>query len=210
MGTTSVSATAAKSNDISTWGFDEQKEAKEEEEEESDDDEPDYIDKEVNEEVEIETEVVKMVLVDDEYSNDEWFMSSAEKKSYGKYFKQADANQDGVVDGGEANKFFTKSKLSRKLLAKLWSLCDQKKQAKLSEPMFCAMFHLVMKIKKSGNKLAVPSVLPECLTIEVLAKLGSSMPKKVMQKKMITKTKIIKIPNPNKKKTKKKKKKKKS
>merc|ERR1712032_1683798 len=51
-----------------------------------------------------------------------------------------------------------------------------------------------------GNKLAVPSVLPECLTVDVLEKLGSSMPKKVMQKKMITKKKIIKVPNPNKKK----------
>merc|ERR1712129_152638 len=132
MGTTSVSATAAKSNDISTWGFDEKKEAKEEEEDESEDDEPDYIDKEVDEEVEIETEVVKMGLVDDEYSNDEWFMSSAEKKSYSKYFKQADANQDGVVDGGEANKFFTKSKLSRKLLAKLWSLCVVRASSELA------------------------------------------------------------------------------
>merc|ERR1712129_414034 len=75
-----------------------------------------------------------------------------------------------------------------------------------SEPMFCAMFHLVMGIKKSGNKLAVPSVLPECLTVEVLAKLGSSMPKKVMQKKTITKKKIVKVPNPNKKKKKTKKK----
>merc|ERR1712032_1279588 len=51
-----------------------------------------------------------------------------------------------------------------------------------------------------GNKLAVPSVLPECLTVDVLEKLGSSMPKKVMQKKMITKKKIVKVPNPNKKK----------
>merc|ERR1719461_1685398 len=120
-----------------------------EEEEEDDDDEPDCIDKEVEEQVEIEEDVMKSVLIDDEYKDDEWFMSAAERKSYGKYFKQADANQDGVVDGGEANKFFTKSKLSRKMLAKLWSLCDQRKQAKLSEPMFCAMFHLVMKIKKS-------------------------------------------------------------
>merc|ERR1712176_771027 len=143
----------------------------------SEDDEPDYIDKEVDEQVEIETEVVKMVLVDEEYANDEWFMSSAEKKSYSKYFKQADINQDGVVDGGEANKFFTKSKLNRKLLAKLWSICDQKKQSKLTEPMFCAMFHLVMKIKKSGNKMQVPSALPTCLTEDVVDKLGTKIQK---------------------------------
>merc|ERR1712129_72669 len=88
------------------------------------------------EEEEIEEDVVVSVLVDYEYKNDEWYMSSAERKSYAKYFKQADTNQDGVVDGGEANKFFTKSKLNRKMLAKLWSVCDQKKQSKLTEPMF--------------------------------------------------------------------------
>merc|ERR1712176_63826 len=161
-------------------------------------------DKEVDEEVEIETEVVKMVLVDEEYANDEWYMSSAEKKSYGKYFKQADINQDGVVDGGEANKFFTKSKLNRKLLAKLWSICDQKKQSKLTEPMFCAMFHLVMKIKKSGNKMQVPSTLPKCLSVEVIESLGSKIEKTEKVKRMKKQTRTIQIANPNKGKSKKK------
>ena len=172
-------------------------------------DEPEYIDKEIEEQIEIEEDVIESVLVDDEFKNDEWFMSTAERKSYGKYFKQADTNQDGVVDGGEANRFFTKSKLNRKLLAKLWSLCDQKKQSKLTEPMFCAMFHLVMKIKKSGNKLQVPSSLPQCLTVEVIEKLGSKIEKTVKVKKTITQKKVIKVKNPNKHKKEHKKKKKK-
>merc|ERR1712228_743306 len=164
---------------------------------------------EIVEQIEIEEDVIKTVLIDDEYKNDEWYMSNAERKSYCKYFKQADANQDGVVDGGEANKFFTKSKLNRKLLAKLWSICDQKKQSKLNEPMFCAMFHLVMKIKKSGNKLQVPSALPQCLKVEVIEKLGTKIQKTVKEKKIISQTKMIKVENPNKHKRKKKKNKKK-
>merc|ERR1712154_681428 len=102
-----------------------------------------------------EEDVVSMVLFDDEYKSSEWYMSSSDVKTYHKYFIQADTNQDGVVDGNEANKFFTKSKLNRKLLAKIWVLSDQNKQGKLSEEMFCTMFHLVMKIKKSGGKLQV-------------------------------------------------------
>merc|ERR1712228_275644 len=181
----------------------------EEEEEDADDNEPDFIEQEIVEQIEIEEDVIKTVLIDDEYKNDEWYMSNAERKSYCKYFKQADANQDGVVDGGEANKFFTKSKLNRKLLAKLWSICDQKKQSKLNEPMFCAMFHLVMKIKKSGNKLQVPSALPQCLKVEVIEKLGTKIQKTVKEKKIISQTKMIKVENPNKHKRKKKKNKKK-
>merc|ERR1712113_114407 len=135
-------------------------------EEDEDDDEPEMIDK----------------IIEDEYKSSEWYMSSSDVKTYHKYFIQADTNQDGVVDGNEANKFFTKSKLNRKLLAKIWVLSDQNKQGKLSEEMFCTMFHLVMKIKKSGGKLQVPQQLPPCLTIDVVEKLGTKIQK-------ITKTK---------------------
>eukprot|EP00483_Globobulimina_turgida_P007687 UN07702 len=100
-------------------------------------------------------------------------MSASDVKNYHKYFIQADSNKDGMVDGNEANKFFTKSKLNRKVLAKIWVLSDQKKQGKLTEPMFCSMFHLVMKIKKSGNKLSAPNQLPQCLTEAVVQKLGT-------------------------------------
>merc|ERR1712228_611817 len=48
---------------------------------------------EIVEQIEIEEDVIKTVLIDDEYKNDEWYMSNAERKSYCKYFKQADANQ---------------------------------------------------------------------------------------------------------------------
>jgi len=168
-------------------------------EEDEDDDEPEMIDKIIEEEVEIEEDVVSMVLFDDEYKSSEWYMSSSDVKTYHKYFIQADTNQDGVVDGNEANKFFTKSKLNRKLLAKIWVLSDQNKQGKLSEEMFCTMFHLVMKIKKSQGKLQVPQQLPVCLTIDVVGKLGTKIEKITKQKKIITQKKTIKVKNPNKK-----------
>merc|ERR1719411_1698151 len=69
--------------------------------------------------------------------------------------------------------------------------------------MFCAMFHMVMKIKKSNNALQAPSVLPECLTIDVIEKLGTKIQKTVKQKRTITQTKTIRVENPNKNKKKK-------
>eukprot|EP00486_Rosalina_sp_Unknown_P011623 CAMPEP_0201591954 /NCGR_PEP_ID=MMETSP0190_2-20130828/189977_1 /ASSEMBLY_ACC=CAM_ASM_000263 /TAXON_ID=37353 /ORGANISM="Rosalina sp." /LENGTH=889 /DNA_ID=CAMNT_0048050499 /DNA_START=34 /DNA_END=2706 /DNA_ORIENTATION=+ len=174
-----------------------------------DDNEPDMIDKEIEEKIEIEEDVIQTILIDDEYRASDWYMSASDVKTYHKYFLQADANQDGLIDGGEANKFFTKSKLNRKLLAKIWVLADQNKKGKLTEPMFCSMFHLVMKIKKSGGKLQVPTELPKCLTLPVVEKLGTNIQKTVKQKKWITQKKTIKVANPNKKKNKKSKKSKK-
>merc|ERR1712228_601432 len=50
----------------------------EEEEEDADDNEPDFIEQEIVEQIEIEEDVIKTVLIDDEYKNDEWYMSNAE------------------------------------------------------------------------------------------------------------------------------------
>jgi len=172
-------------------------------EEWEEEEEEDMIDKVVEHKVEIEEDVVKEVLFDEQYKKSEWYMSSVDVTNYHRYFVQADTNKDGVVDGNEANKFFTKSKLNRKLLAKIWVLADQEKKAKLTEPMFCSMFHLVMKIKKSGNALKVPSELPECLKVDVVQKLGTKIQKTVKQKRWITQKKTIKVKNPNKKKRKK-------
>ena len=102
-------------------------------------------------------------------------MSVRDKEEYHKYFIQADMNQDGVINGGEANHFFTKLKLSRQLLAKIWSLVDQQKKGHLTEPMFYAMYHMVMKIKKSGGELKVPHKLPKCLTINEIEKLETKI-----------------------------------
>ena len=170
------------------------------------DDEPDFIEKVVKEEVEVEEIVIKEAPFGEEFKSSEWFMSASDVANYHKYFIQADTNKDGVIDGNEAQKFFMKSKLNRKLLAKIWVISDQKKQGKLSEAMFCSMFHIVMKIRKSGGKLTVPSELPECLREDNVLKLGSTVPVRVKEKKMVIQTKTVRVENPNKRKSNKKKK----
>ena len=126
-----------------------------------------------------------------EYQLSEWFMSYADTQRYRQYFLQADLNQDGVIDGSEANRFFSKSKLNRKLLAKIWVLCDQEKKGKLTLPMFHAMFHMVFKIKKSGGKLTVPPSLPDCLKAGFVEKLMLA----INGKRVEIKERTIKIPN---------------
>merc|ERR1712087_353305 len=91
-----------------------------------------------------------------------------------------------------------KSKLNRKLLAKIWVLCDQHKQGKLDKLAFAAMFHLVFKVKKSAGALSVPAQLPRCLTIDFLEKLGTHVEHKTMEKKWVTQTRTVQVRNPNK------------
>eukprot|EP00485_Elphidium_margaritaceum_P001065 CAMPEP_0202695512 /NCGR_PEP_ID=MMETSP1385-20130828/9093_1 /ASSEMBLY_ACC=CAM_ASM_000861 /TAXON_ID=933848 /ORGANISM="Elphidium margaritaceum" /LENGTH=891 /DNA_ID=CAMNT_0049351553 /DNA_START=69 /DNA_END=2741 /DNA_ORIENTATION=- len=161
--------------------------------------EPAMIEREVEEKVEVEEDVTQTVLIDEEYKSSEWYMSAQDIKNYHKFFVQADTNKDGVVDGNEAFKFFTKSKLNRKVLAKIWTLADQDKKGKLSEALFCVMFHIVFKIKKSNQRLQVPQQVPACLTVDVVAKLGTKVTRTVKQKQWVTKTRIVKVPNPNRK-----------
>merc|ERR1719491_2435534 len=170
--------------------------AVDEAEEEAADSEPDMIDEVVSERVEVSSEVVSRVPFGEEEKGNAWFLALSDIAGYDKYFAQADTNNDGVVDGGEAVKFFSKSKLNRKLLAKIWVLCDQKKQGKLNKIAFCAMFHLVFTLKKSAGALSVPSELPRCLTLDFLEQLGTEVEKKTMQKKQKAKKKKTPPPLP--------------
>eukprot|EP01084_Bolivina_argentea_P262407 443725_1 len=77
------------------------------------------------------------------------FMTPTDMRKYHKYFIQADKNNDGVIDGNEANKFFSKSRVNRNILAKIWELTRNKPHIHLNEIGFCVFFHIVINIKKS-------------------------------------------------------------
>lgn len=171
-------------------------------EEPSEADSDSMVERVVEEKVEIEETVLREVPFGEEFKASEWFLSASDAASYHKYFLQADSNGDGVIDGGEAQKFFLKSKLNRKLLAKIWVICDQKKQGKLSEAMFCGMFHIVMRVRKSSGKLSVPSELPECLREDNVLRLGTTVQVEVKEKKWVTQRKTVRVENPRKKKKK--------
>merc|ERR1719285_600580 len=93
---------------------------------------------------------------------------------YEEYFTQADANGDGMVDGGEAFQFFSKSSLPRKALAAIWTLIDNPKKGKLTKAQFFSMFHIVMTIKQNPS-FVLPKQLPDILRPE---RIEALIPKK--------------------------------
>eukprot|EP01083_Nonionella_stella_P244714 851353_1 len=100
------------------------------------------------------------------HRDDEWFIQPnvGNIEKYKHWFKIADLKKDGVIDGNEANKFFSKSKLNRKSLAILWTMVDVDKKGKIGMAGFCVMFHMVLLIKKTNYD--VPKKLPKCLTVK--------------------------------------------
>jgi len=112
-----------------------------------------------------------------EYQNEPWYLSAEDKEKYKDKFVQADANRDGVVDGMEANRFFVKSGLDRKVLGQIWNVVDTEKKGHLVREQFYAMFHMILKVLK--GKLEVPSTLPECLRTEVIQRIGTTVTKRV-------------------------------
>eukprot|EP01084_Bolivina_argentea_P262406 443724_1 len=76
------------------------------------------------------------------------FMTPFDMEQYHTWFIKADTNKDGIIDSAEANRFFSKSTLNRKILATIWDLT--KDHNYLNEIGFCIFLHIVMKIKKSA------------------------------------------------------------
>src|SRR5690606_34854327 len=128
-------------------------------------------------------------LFDNKYQNNVWYINSETLTKYKQFFDQADVDKDKYVNGQEAMTFFLKSKLDKQILAKLWNLVDSNKTGKLDEYMFYSMFHMVFKIVQSKNQLPIPSKLPECLSVDILKKLGTNITKTIKQTRIVQKEK---------------------
>jgi len=91
-------------------------------------------------------------------------LSSADLYKYDQLFLQADLNKDGFVDGMEAKNYFSKSKLSTEVLARVWELSEIDKDTKLNLAEFRIAMHLLYWTMK-GEPL--PSVIPAGLIQQV-------------------------------------------
>eukprot|EP01083_Nonionella_stella_P007908 22759_1 len=125
------------------------------------------------EEEEEEKNVVRegSVDLDELYKNELWYLSSTDIGNYHEFFMEADLNKDGFISGYEANAYFKEAILNRKQLSDIWSLCDHKRNGKISEAMFYVMFHIFYTISQSEGAIPIPHALPECLQYEAVEKL---------------------------------------
>mmetsp|Transcript_8395 Transcript_8395/g.20785 ORF Transcript_8395/g.20785 Transcript_8395/m.20785 type:complete len:553 (-) Transcript_8395:177-1835(-) len=70
-----------------------------------------------------------------------------------KWFKEADRDKDGVVNGNEAIEFFSRSRLPRPTLAKVWALSDKRRRGVLDLEDFVVSMKLI-SLAQSGKAVS--------------------------------------------------------
>jgi len=98
-------------------------------------------------------------------------MTAKERDSYIPFFDQADTNMDGIVDGKEALKFFTKSNVKKKILAAIWKLVDTEDSGHLTRTKFYIMMHIVVKYRHDKS-IMLPKKLPYYLEPAFVESMG--------------------------------------
>ena len=87
-------------------------------------------------------------------------ISLSEAKQFQGWFNAADEDNDGRVNGQEAVEFFGRSGLSKKELAKVWVLADQKRQGSLNLKNFALALWLIGNAQ-NGLDVTVEEALDE-------------------------------------------------
>lgn len=86
-----------------------------------------------------------------------WAVPADMKEKYDIFFKGADKDKDGYVEGGDINKIFTRSKLDREVLGAIWELADIEKTGRLNHEQFALAMHLISLGVKGET---IPTELP--------------------------------------------------
>merc|ERR1712057_30808 len=70
-----------------------------------------------------------------------------------KWFKEADKDKDGVVNGNEAVAFFSRSRLPQPTLAKVWALSDRQRRGTLDLEDFVVSMKLI-SLAQAGKTIS--------------------------------------------------------
>jgi len=126
------------------------------------------------------TQADKAQAIAEEPADDDLKMTAEERDSYIPFFDQADANKDGIVDGKEALKFFTKSTVKKKVLAAIWKLADKEDSGHLTRTKFYIMMHIVVKYRQNKH-IVLPKKLPYYLEPTFVESLGQDKNSRIEQ-----------------------------
>ncbi|XP_028284224.1 epidermal growth factor receptor substrate 15-like 1 isoform X2 [Parambassis ranga] len=86
-----------------------------------------------------------------------WVVPVADRERYDEIFKNTDADNDGLVSGGEVIEIFMQSTLSQTMLAQIWGLADTKQTGKLTREQFSLAMYLIQQ--KVTKDIDPPSTL---------------------------------------------------
>jgi len=87
-----------------------------------------------------------------------WVVTPKDKRMYDKFFKTADKQGRGVVNGVSVMKIFQKSQLSSDVLAQIWELVDINKTGEINDEQFALAMHLISSLKTKKD-FALPNEL---------------------------------------------------
>ncbi|CAJ1410411.1 unnamed protein product [Effrenium voratum] len=96
------------------------------------------------------------------FTAERWAPSAREKRKYASLFKRTDWDQDGFVQGAEAQTLLERSRLPPQALAKCWELADQDRDGRLTFSEFLCLVHLVTCLLRGAPvaELERPGGLP--------------------------------------------------
>ncbi|KRX11082.1 hypothetical protein PPERSA_05191 [Pseudocohnilembus persalinus] len=91
---------------------------------------------------------------------DDFALSEEMVAKYQQYFQMTDTQKTGKISGAQAKPIFSKSKLDKETLGKIWSWSDQNNTGELNQDQFIVALHLIY-MKGKGHEL--PNTLPQSL-----------------------------------------------
>ena len=91
-----------------------------------------------------------------------WLITQQEKAQYDRFFATIDTGHAGIINGEQAVRFFSDSRLPEDTLASIWDLADMNSEGQLNRDEFAVAMYLI-KQQRAPNPPDLPAFLPPAL-----------------------------------------------
>ncbi|KAI6808137.1 hypothetical protein KC332_g13150 [Hortaea werneckii] len=91
-----------------------------------------------------------------------WLVTPQEKTKYDQFFATIDTQNTGIINGEQAVRFFSDSRLPEDTLASIWDLADINSEGQLNRDEFAVAMYLIRQ-QRSTNPPPLPAFLPPAL-----------------------------------------------
>ncbi|KAI7506393.1 UDP-glucose 4-epimerase [Hortaea werneckii] len=91
-----------------------------------------------------------------------WLVTQQEKTKYDQFFATIDTQNTGIINGEQAVRFFSDSRLPEDTLASIWDLADINSEGQLNRDEFAVAMYLIRQ-QRSTNPPPLPAFLPPAL-----------------------------------------------
>ncbi|KAM0713546.1 hypothetical protein Q7P37_010508 [Cladosporium fusiforme] len=92
----------------------------------------------------------------------QWLITPQEKAKYDQFFSTVDTQNNGIINGEQAVRFFSDSGLPEDTLASVWDLADINSEGQLTKDEFAVAMYLIRQ-QRMPNAAPLPAFLPPAL-----------------------------------------------